>query len=148
MDASKVKELREKTGVSVMLCKKALEDSGGDEVGAMEWLKKQGVEAAEKKSGRSTKAGVMEAYIHNNGQIGVLVELRSETDFVAKNPDFKEIAHNIALHIAASCPDGTKDLLEQPYIKNPEITIAEYLNESIQRFGENIEIARFERFVL
>lgn len=131
-----------------MLCKKALEDSGGDEAGAMEWLKRRGVEIAEKKSARGTKAGIVESYIHNNGQIGVLVELKSETDFVARNPSFKELAHNIAMHIAACAPKDIETLLGQEYIKNPEITISDFLNVSIQKFGEHIEVSRFERFAL
>jgi len=140
-----IKSLRDKTGLSVMLIKRALETSGGDETCAFEWLRKQGIETAEKKSVRATKAGLIEAYIHA-GQVGVMIELKSETDFVAKNPLFKEVAHNIAMHIAAANSADTEALLKEQYIKNPEITIADYLNEVIQKFGEKIEISRFTRF--
>lgn len=144
----KIKQLRDKTGLSVMLCKKALEESKGDYSGAMEWLKQQGVETAEKKSGRDTKAGLVEAYIHANGQVGVLLEMKTETDFVAKNPDFKETAHNIAMHIAAAAPADVKILLKQDYIKNLDFKVSDYINEAVQKFGENIEISRFERYQL
>jgi len=148
MDALKIKNLREKTGISVMACKEALQASGGNEAGALEWLKQRGVAIAEKKAGRSTKAGLVEAYVHANGRAGVLLELKSETDFVAKNPAFKDLAHNIAMHITASDPANTEELLKQPFIKDLSLTIADYVNQSIQKFGENIEIARFERFSL
>jgi elongation factor Ts len=189
----KIKKLRDKTGVPMMTCKKALEECGGDEEKAAEWLRKQGIKTAEKKSARGTGAGLIEAYIHAGGQVGVLIELRSETDFVAKNPDFKEIAHNIAMHIAAADPLGIKPedisedvikrekeiyteevsgsgkpqeivdqiisgkmdkfykencLLNQAYVKDPDITITDYINQAIQKFGENIEISKFERFSL
>ncbi len=147
-DTKTIKTLRDRTGISIMLCKQALENSDGDEVKAMEWLRQHGVEVAEKKSSRATKAGIVEAYIHGNGQAGVLVELRTETDFVAKNPGFKELAHNVAMQIVASKPSDVEELLEQQYIKNMDIKISGYLNEAIQKFGENIEIARFERISL
>ncbi|MBU1091456.1 translation elongation factor Ts [Patescibacteria group bacterium] len=146
--ADEIKKLREQTGVSIMLCKKALEFSDGDEGRAMEWLRQNGADVAHKKSSRSAKSGIVESYIHNNGQVGVLVEVRSETDFVAKNPDFKNFAHNIAMHIAASDPEDKDVLLEEEYVKNPNIKVSDYINESIQKFGENIEIMRFQRFSL
>jgi len=144
----KIKNLREKTGISIMMCKKALEESGGDEKKAMEWLREQGVEVAEKKARRGTGAGIVESYIHSNGQVGVLVELRSETDFVARNEEFKALAHDIAMHVAALDPENVESLLEQPFVKNPGITVTEYINGFIQKFGENIEVNRFERFAL
>jgi len=146
ISSEQIKQLREKTGVSIMVCKKALEESGGDEKGALEWLKKSGLETAEKKSARKTKAGIVEAYIHSAGQVGVMVEIKSETDFVARNPEFRIMAHDIAMHIAAASPTDIKDLLEQQYIKDLSIKISDYLNKYIQKFGENLEIARFERF--
>jgi elongation factor Ts len=146
VSADKIKSLREKTGLSVMLLKKALEQSGGEEKAAIEWLRQQGIETARSRSQRSTGAGIVEAYLHNNGQIGVLVELRSETDFVSRNPLFKEAAHNLAMQVAASNPADIKALLEESYIKNLDITVRDYLTGLIQKFGENIEIARFERF--
>lgn len=144
----KIKNLREKTGISIMMCKKALEETDGDEAKAIEWLRKHGVDVAEKKASRSTGAGIVDAYIHSNGQVGVLVELRSETDFVARNEEFKELAHDIAMHIAASDPEDVEALLEQPFIKDMGMTISEHIKSFIQKFGEKIEVERFERFTL
>ncbi len=130
----------------MMICRKALEESGGDEGKAMEWLKQQGIEMAEKKSSRATKSGLIESYVHAGGKVGVILELRSETDFVAKNSLFKEAAHNIAMHVSAMSSADVKTLLEQPFIKDPNIKVADYINQIIQKFGENIEIGRFKRF--
>lgn len=99
-----IKKLREKTGISMNLCKKALEESGGNFEKALIILRKEGESIAEKKSERKAKEGVIEAYVHNTGKIGVLVDIRCETDFVAKNESFKAFAHDIAMHIAASNP--------------------------------------------
>jgi len=140
-----IKKLRDRTGLSIMLCKEALEESGGDEAGAVAWLKEKGVETAEKKSERNAKAGLIETYVHA-GQVGVILEIRSETDFVAKNSAFKELAHNIAMHIVASDPEDVKELMEQSYIKNPEQNISDYITSAIQKFGENIEVRRFVRY--
>lgn len=140
-----IKALREETGISVAVCKKALEEASGDTNKAKEILKKEGIKIAEKKSERALKAGIIEAYIHGNGKIGVLVEARSETDFVAKNEQFKEFAHNLAMHIAAFNPANLEELIIQPFLKKPEITIGDYIREVIQKFGENIEIGEFTR---
>lgn len=185
-----IKELRDATGVSVMQCKKALEEAGGDKEKALVILKKKGAEAAAKKGDRTLGAGMIQAYIHSTGSVGVMVELGCETDFVAKNPDFKQLAYDIAMHIAASKPEFLKReeiteadrktaesvfaqevegkpeamkaqilegklasyfsdrvLLEQPFIKNPDLTIAGVLSEGVQKFGEKIEIVRFIRYV-
>ncbi|UMZ73394.1 translation elongation factor Ts [Natranaerofaba carboxydovora] len=104
ISASKVKELREKTGVGMMDCKKALQDSNGDLDAAMKYLREKGLADAEKKAGRTAKEGRIESYIHLGGKIGVIVEVNCETDFVAKNDEFKEFCHDIAMHIAASNP--------------------------------------------
>ncbi|MCX6731539.1 MAG: translation elongation factor Ts [Candidatus Parcubacteria bacterium] len=140
-----IKKLREITEVSVMACKKALEQVGGDIEKAILILQKKGAEIARKKESREVGAGVIESYIHNNNQLGVLVEVRSETDFVARNKEFRTFAHNIAMHIAASNPEDVKELLEQAYIKESEITVNDYLKQMIQKFGENIKISRFFR---
>lgn len=113
VDIEKVKALREKTGVSVALCKQALEESSGDEVKAVEILRKKGSLLAEKKAGRSAQEGIVEAYVHHNGKIGVLLELNCETDFVAKQDKFKSLAKEIAMQIAATSPR---------YIKKDEVT--------------------------
>lgn len=144
--AEQIKELRNKTNVSVMVCKKALEESKGDMEKAIEFLHKEGVKMAEEKADHVLRAGIIDAYIHNNKQIGVLLELRSESDFVSRNDDFRALAHEISMHIAASSPDDVNELMKQPYIKNPEITVKDYMQEHIQKFGENIDIVRFARY--
>jgi elongation factor Ts len=144
--SEQIKQLRDKTGVSVMACKRALEEAEGDMEKALNLLAERGLKIAEEKSERATKAGIIDAYLHPTKQIGALLELRSETDFVAKNQDFQALAHDISMHIAASCPQDIPELLNQPYIKNPDITVGDYIKEAIQKFGENIEVARFTRF--
>ena len=144
--AEQIKKLRDQTGISMISCKNALEEAGGDVEKALALLAAKGVKVAEAKSERTTKAGIIEAYIHPNKQIGVLLELRSETDFVAKNHEFQVLAHDICMHIAASFPQDVTELLSQPYIKNPDITVADYIKGLIQKFGENIEIGSFKRF--
>jgi elongation factor Ts len=186
-----VKELREKTGVGMMDCKKALAESDGDMEKAVEFLRKKGLATAQKRAGRATSEGIVQAYIHMGGKIGVLVEVNCESDFVAKNEDFQAFAKNIAMHIAATNPVGIasedvpaavvekemeiyrgqaremgkpekmlekiaegkmakffKDncLLNQPYVRDPNLTIADLLNETIAKIGENISIRRFARF--
>ena len=144
--AQQIKELRDKTNVSVMTCKKALEESEGDMEKAIEFLRKEGVKMAGEKADRALRAGIIDAYIHNNKQIGVLIELRSESDFVSRNDDFRILAHEISMHIAAYSPSDVNELMKQPYIKNPEITVKDYMQEHIQKFGENIDIVRFARY--
>ncbi len=144
--SEQIKQLRDKTGVSVMACKSALEESGGDIEKALGLLSQRGQKIAEAKSERATKAGIIEAYIHPTKQIGVLLELRSETDFVAKNQDFQTLGRDLAMHIAASSPQDIQELLNQPYVKNPDVAVGDYIKEAIQKFGENIEINRFTRF--
>lgn len=189
--AQLVKELREKTGVGMMDCKKALAESGGDMEKAVEFLRKKGLATAQKRAGRATSEGIVQSYIHMGGKIGVLVEVNCESDFVAKNEDFQGFAKNIAMHIAATNPVGIapedvpadvvakemeiyrgqaqemgkpekmldkiaegkmvkffKDncLLNQPYVRDPNLTILDLLNETIAKIGENISIRRFARF--
>jgi elongation factor Ts len=144
--AEQIKQLRDKTGVSVMACKKALQEAGGDAKKALNLLTERGAKIAEEKSERPTKAGIIDAYIHPTKQIGTLLELRSETDFVARSADFQILAHDINMQIAASEPKDVPELMGQPYIKNPEITVGDYVKEAVQKFGENIEIAHFARF--
>ena len=146
ISADKVKELREKTNVSVMICKKALEETGGDMEKAMEFLREEGAKIADKKSERALGAGIVDSYIHATGQVGVLMEVRCETDFVAKNKDFGSFVHDVAMHIAALDPQNVEEMLSQQYVKNPGITVGDYIKEAIQKFGENIEVARFVRY--
>ncbi|QNO16449.1 translation elongation factor Ts [Alkalicella caledoniensis] len=192
VSAQMVKELREKTGAGMMDCKKALTEKNGDMEKAAEYLREKGLAAAAKKSGRIAAEGLVEAYIHG-GKIGVLVEVNCETDFVAKNEEFQQLAKDIAMHIAASNPlyiskeevpaevvekekqilmaqainEGKPAniaekmvlgrvekyykeicLLEQTFVKNPDVTIQQLLNEKIAKIGENMSIRRFTRFNL
>jgi len=191
--ASIVKELREKTGVGMMDCKKALQECNGDIEKSIEYLRKKGIATAQKRGGRSTSEGQIQSYIHAGGKIGVLVEINCETDFTGKNEEFTEFVKNVAMHIAASSPiaidrDGIPEdilakekdiyetqakesgkpenviqkivegkinkffadntLLGQPYVKNPDITIQDLVNEMIAKTGENVIINRFVRFQL
>ncbi len=187
--SDQIKALREKTGISVMQCKKALEEAEGDEAKAMIILKKKGAEQAAKKADREFGAGIVEAYIHSNGLVGSIIELGSETDFVSNNAEFKTLAKDIAMQVTATAPEflrqtdidettaekakelfskeivdkpaemqekilqGKMDsyfkdqvLLNQDFIKNPEMTIQMMLDTAMQKFGERIEIIRFKRF--
>lgn len=143
--AEQIKELREKTGAGVSDIKKALEDSGGDTAKALAEIEKKLGGMALKKAGRETKAGLVESYIHADGRIGVLVEVLCETDFVARNPAFKELAHDLAMQVAAMGPDDVADLLGQPFIKDQGKTIKEVLGEAVGKFGENIKVEKFNR---
>jgi len=193
ISASMVRELRDKTNAGMMDCKKALEENSGDFEKSIDWLRKKGLSSAAKKSGRIAAEGTVEAYIHGEGRIGVLLEVNSETDFVGRSDGFREFVKNVALHIAATSPlsvsaeeipqalvdrerevltakakeQGKKDemipkivdgqikkwmsescLLEQAYVKNPDIKIGDYLKETIAKTGENIVVRRFVRFEL
>lgn len=184
-----IKELRDKTGISVMQCKKALEEAKGDTEKALLILRKKSGDIAAKKKDRVLGAGAVAAYVHSNAAVGTMVELLSETDFVSNNKEFRQIAYDIAMHITAANPeflkrtdvsenelkkveglfaDETKGkpaairgkilegklnahfkervLLEQSFIKNPDLTIQELVDAAIQKFGEKIEIGRFARF--
>lgn len=141
-----VKELRKKTGISVMYCKKALEKTKGDMEKAIAILRKESGATANKKSKRDLKAGAVQAYIHNSGNIGAMALLSSETDFVAKNEEFIKLAYDIAMHIAASDPEDTETLLGQEYIKDNNRTIKDLIESATQKFGERIQISEFVRF--
>ena len=145
ISAEQIKQLRQKTNISVMECKEALEKAEGNEEKALKILEKKGKQKAIKKSQREVKQGLIESYIHNNGQIGVILELNCETDFVAKNDQFKELAHDLTMHIAAMNPENTKELLSQFFIKDEQKTIKDLINESIAKLGENIKIKKFVR---
>jgi elongation factor Ts len=194
ISAKIVKELRDKTSAGMMDCKKALQEANGDFEKAEEALKKKGLAIADKKASRIATEGIVEAYIHMGGKLGVLVEVNCETDFVARRSEFQELARNIAMQIAA-CPQvqyingadippevaekekktemakddlGNKPqdikekivegriqkklkemvLVDQPFIKDSSITIEELVKQNIAAIGENIQIRRFERFVL
>lgn len=152
-----VKQLRDMTGVSVMQCKKALEETGGDIEKAKALLLKNSADIASKKSARTLNAGVVSTYVHSTGNVGTMLELLCETDFVAKNEEFKALARDIAMHTTATNPKFIKEsdapaeekdavLLNQPFIKNPEVTIQNLLESATQKFGEKIELSRFVRY--
>lgn len=191
--AQMVKELRERTSAGMLDCKKALQENEGDFEKSADWLRKKGLTKAAKKSGRTAAEGLVTSYIHAGGKIGVLVEINSETDFVARNDEFKQFTTDIAMHIAATAPlavskeeipqdeidkekqllaaknkeEGKKEemidkivggqikkwlaencLMEQKYVKNPDITVADHLQNTVARIGENLVIRRFVRFEL
>lgn len=184
-----VKQLRDKTGVSIMQCKKALEETQGDMEKAILVLQKKSADIAVKKGDRTLGSGVVASYIHNTGRVGTMVELLCETDFVANNEEFKKIAHDIAMHISATNPQFLKAedidehsnemakemfikevegkpedmkakilegklaaywservLLDQAFIKNPELKIKNLIESAVQKFGEKIELSRFVRY--
>lgn len=191
ISATTVKELREKTGAGMMDCKQALTECSGEMDKAIDFLRKKGLATAAKRAGRALSEGVIESYVHLGGKIGVLVEIDCETDFVAKNEEFREFSKNIAMHIAATNPLGVnpedipeeiierekevykgqamemgkpdkmidkivegklnkflKDncLLNQGYVRDPDVTVGDLLNGLIAKMGENITIHRFVRF--
>lgn len=146
--SNQVKKIREKTGASMMDCKKALEEAKGDEALALDILRQQGKNIALKKAERETRQGLIESYIHSNGKVGVLLELNCETDFVARNKEFRELAHDLTLHIAGMDSKDESSLLEEPFVKNPEITVADLIQEKIAKLGENIKVDRFIRYEL
>jgi len=191
ISADQVKQLRDKTGASMMECKKALEEGGGDEKKAFEILRQRGKDVALKKSSREVKQGIIDSYIHGTGKVGVLLELNCETDFVSRNKEFQQLAHDIAMHIAGMNPqylniedipeevintekkiyqkqfsDSGKpqkvldkiiegkinkyseeiSLLTQPFVKNPDITVKQLIEEKVAKLGENIQVGKFERY--
>ena len=166
--ADMIKELREQTSCGVIDCKKALEEANGDFAKAKEFLQKKGMEMAAKKAGRAAREGRVEAYIHMGSRIGVLLEVNCETDFVARSEDFCKFTKDVAMHIAAMDPKYIKRnripedvlkkekdredfvkthcLLEQAFIRDPKISIQDYLNSIVAKIGENIFINRFVRY--
>lgn len=141
-----IKELRDLTGVSIKICKEALEESSGNIKKSLEILKKRGLEVAEKKSQREVREGLITAYIHANQKIGVLLELRCETDFVARNEQFQTLAKELAMQIAAMNPKTKEDLLKQGYIRELDETVEDLLKSYVAKLGENITIRQFIRF--
>ncbi len=143
-----IKKLREVTGLSVIQCKRALAEAQGDLQEALEVLKQAGVALAKKKSERALLAGLIYAYVHNNGKVGTLLELSCETDFVARNDAFKKLAHELALQITSLNPSDVPDLLEQDYIKDPQQKISDLITAAVSKLGENIVVQKFSRFEL
>ena len=152
-----IKELREKTGLSLSQIKKALDEAGGDKEKALTILAQYSEAQAEKKADRELAAGVISSYIHGSGTIGVLLELGCETDFVAKNEEFVALAKDLAMHVCAMSPssvnneDGAGEessLLHQSFIKDPSLTVEQRLSSAIQKFGENTKVIRFVRYAI
>lgn len=172
ISAAQVKELRDLTGAGIMESKRALEEAEGDVRKAQSLLMQQGLAKAEKKAGRTAQQGIVEPYIHGGGRIAALVEINCETDFVARTDDFKGLAHDVAMQVAAMAPryisedeitdsvwkdlEGefgdrkkaleTVSLLDQPFIKDPKVTIRDLNKAAIGKLGENVIIRRFARF--
>ena len=143
-----IKSLRAKTGLGIHDVKSALEHSKGDEQKAIEWLKEKGLSTAAKKADRATSQGLVDTYIHGGGRIGAMVEVNCETDFVARNEDFKAFVHDISLQVASMNPENVDELLKQEFFKDTSKTIQDYLNETIAKIGENMKINRISRFEL
>ena len=160
---TKIKELRELSGAGIMECRNVLLEVEGDVEKALQCLREVGLTKAEKKATRTANQGIIEAYIHAGGRIGAMVELNCESDFVARTDEFKKLAHDLAMQVAAlspqfvsidEIPEGddidtqTVCLLLQPYIKNPGQTIQDIITETVAKVGENIKVSRFIRFEL
>lgn len=189
--ATQVKVLRQRTGAGMMDCKRALQETGGELEAAIEWLRKKGAASAEKRVDREAREGVIESYIHHSRNVGVLLELNCETDFVARTDQFQELARDLAMHIAAADPiaisredvpddvverersiylaqvkeEGKPDhiadkivegklrkffeertLLEQKFVKDMELTVADRISEAQAKLGEKIVLRRFARY--
>lgn len=142
-----LKQLRAETSAGVADCRQALEDAGGDMEKAKQLLMERGLQKAAKKGDRETGAGMIQAYIHN-GRVGVLVEMRCETDFVARNEEFTKLAHEVALQIAAMNPKDVEELLAGPYIRDAKLTISDLIKQVIAKMGENITVSQFHRMQL
>lgn len=147
-DIKLLKKLREESGAGIADCRKALEESDNDYKKAIDWIKKHGIEKAAKKSDREVSQGLVEAYIHNGGKVGVMIELSCETDFVARTEDFKNLAHELAMQIAAMNPKDADALLKQEYIRDASMKIEDLVKQSIAKLGENIVIKKISRISL
>lgn len=139
-----VQKLREVTGAGVMDCKRALDEAKGNFDEAVKIIHEKGTSKVEKRAGRETGAGLVQSYVHNE-RIGVLLELRSETDFVARSEPFKKLAHDLVMHIAAMAPQNVDELLAQPYVRDQAQTVQQVVNGVIALVGENIKVGSFYR---
>lgn len=148
IDLKAIKKLRDATAASISDVRRALDEAKGDEKKALDWLKKRASEIAAKKADRETGEGLIEAYIHGGGKVGVLVEILCETDFVAKTEEFKHLAKEVAMQIAAMNPSDVDSLLKQEYIRDGSQTIEQFVKSVIGKLGENITVKRFSRFEL
>ena len=140
-----IKQLREETGVSPVEIKKALDQAGGNVEKAKEILRVWGKTLANKKTSKEARDGIIDYYVHPNSKTGVLLDIRCETDFVAKSPEFKKLAHEIAMQIASMDPKNPEELLKQAYIRDPKVTIEDLIKQTIAKVGENIRVVAFSR---
>lgn len=147
-DIALLKKLRSETSASIADCRLALEETDNNYDKAVEWLKKRGLEKAEKKADRETHQGLVEAYIHNGGKVGALVVLQCETDFVARTDEFKNLAREIAMQVAAMNPESVDELLKQEYIRDASVTIEQLIKTTIGKLGENITLREFKRLAI
>jgi elongation factor Ts len=163
ISAGQVKDLRDRTGAGVMECKSALEEAEGDIERAVAILQARGLAMAEKRAHRETSQGIVESYIHAGGRIGAIVELNCETDFVARTDDFRELARELAMQVAAMNPLSVSEedlptgaegdpaelcLLRQAYIRDSSRTMDDVVKDVIAKTGENVRVRRFARFEL
>lgn len=144
--AADIKTLREKTGAGIMDCRKALTEADGDMKKAEEIVKAQGLARAEKKSDRETKEGYIASYVHATGKVAAMVEILCETDFVARNPEFQEMAKEVAMQVTAMNPENLDELLEQEYLRDPKLTIDQLVKQLSGKIGEKFVINRFVRY--
>lgn len=145
MSNGDIVKLREQTGAGVMECKRALEEAGGDLDKAADIIQERGLLKAESKKERKTGAGLVYTYVHND-RVGVLMELRAETDFVVRAEPFKALAHELAMQIAAMAPENVDELLGQPYIKDESTTVGDFIKGTVAKVGENIQVEKFVRY--
>lgn len=135
------------TGAGVIDCKNALEEAGGDLAHAQTIIRERGLLRAEKKADRTTGAGVLETYVHNN-RIGVMLDLRCETDFAARSEAFRQLAKELAMQISAMNPATVDELLRQPYIRDEAMTVGQLIKNTIAQVGENVRVEKFCRYQL
>lgn len=147
MSAADVQKLREMTGAGIMDCKKAIDDAGGDVDKAVSIINERGLAKAIRKADRATGAGLLESYIHNN-RVGVLLDLRCETDFVVRSEPFRELAKSLVMQIAAMNPDTVEKLLAQPYVRDEKMTVEQLVKGVIAKVGENVQVGKFCRYEL
>jgi elongation factor Ts len=143
-----IKALREETGLSFAQIKKALDEASGDIEKARAVLRTYSEAQAEKKADREIVCGCISSYVHSNGTMGAMLILGCETDFVAKNDEFKSLAYDLAMHVTANGNDQIDTLLDEPFIKDSTLKVGERINSSIQKFGENIKIEKAVRFTI
>lgn len=144
-DMNLLKKLREETGAGIMDVKRALEETDGDEKKARIWIQEKAIKTAEKKADRETVEGFIGSYLHTTGKVGALVALGCETDFVARTPDFQNLAREIAMQVASMAPESVDELLAQAYIRDAKKTIADLVKETAGKVGENIQVKSLSR---